>query len=89
MAGELHPDEGKRWMLLLGFPMLLACIFMGATLGTGESWLLALPLVFGPGVGVVAIAYLAISSDTNGGSTVAAMGEVAELTPALQPVLAA
>jgi hypothetical protein len=62
-----YPNEQGRWMLVFGIPMLVACIFMAMTLGTSIRWLLAFCLAFGPGVGVVSLVYLALSSDTNDG----------------------
>jgi hypothetical protein len=63
---DSYPNEEGRWMRVLGIPMLVAGIFMATVIGTGVHWLIAFCLVFGPGVGVVSLIYLAISSDTNG-----------------------
>ena len=63
---QLYPDEMKRWILLLGTPMLAACVCIGLAFGTRLHWFYAGAIAFGPGLGVLAIIYLAISSDTNG-----------------------
>ena len=82
----LYPDEPKRWMLIVGSPMLAACVCIGLAFGTRFSWLYGGAIVFGPGIGVLAIIYLAISSDTNG--TVAG-GDVAEhVSREAEPALA-
>jgi hypothetical protein len=65
---DSYPNEDRRWMLVLGIPMLGACIFMATAIGTSINWLIAFCLAFGPGAGVVSLIYLAISSDTNGDS---------------------
>jgi hypothetical protein len=64
--GRRYPNEAMRWQVLFGLPMLVACIAMAMTIATSIHWLIALCLAFGPGVGVVSLVYLAISSDTNG-----------------------
>jgi hypothetical protein len=61
-----YPSEAVRWQILFGLPMLVACIVMALTIGTGIHWLIALCLAFGPGGSVISLVYLAISSDTNG-----------------------
>ena len=65
---DSYPNEDRRWMLVLGIPMLGACIFMATAIGTSIHWLIAFCLAFGPVVGVVSLIYLAISSDTNSDS---------------------
>jgi hypothetical protein len=63
---DSYPNEERRWMRVLGIPMLATCVFMATAIGTSIHWLIAFCLAFGPGVGVVSLVYLAISSDTNG-----------------------
>jgi hypothetical protein len=62
----LYPDEANRWIRTVGIPMLAACVCIGLAFGTRFSWFYAGAIAFGPGLGVLAIIYLAISSDTNG-----------------------
>jgi hypothetical protein len=63
--GDDNPKELRRWTLAFGAPMLAASIFMATAIGTGISWFLLGCLVFGPGVGIVTLVYLGITSDTN------------------------
>ena len=77
MSGTtLHADvaakELRRWLLALGIPMIAACAFTAAALAGLGAWLLAPAIVVGPGVGGVALIWLALSTDTNGATTVAA-----------------
>ena len=60
----IYPNELNRWTLLLGLPMLAACLCIGLAFAV-EPWFYAGAIAFGPGLGVFAIIYLAISSDTN------------------------
>lgn len=62
----LAAKEVRRWLAWLGIPGLLACIFFAASLAGLGVWLLALAIIAGPGVGGVALIWLAITSDTNG-----------------------
>jgi hypothetical protein len=59
-------QELRRWMAWLGLPALTACVFLAASLAGLGAWLLAPAIVIGPGVGGVALIWLALSSDTNG-----------------------
>jgi len=75
----LYPDEANRWIRTVGIPMLASCICIGLSFGTRFDWFYAGAIAFGPGLGVLAIIYLAISSDTNG-----AIAEHASVNPSLQ-----
>ena len=71
MSGTtLHADvaakELRRWLLALGIPMIAACAFTAAALGGLGAWLLAPAIVVGPGIGGIALIWLALSTDTNG-----------------------
>jgi len=72
----LHADvaakELRRWLLALGIPMIAACAFTAAALGGLGAWLLAPAIVVGPGIGGIALIWLALSTDTNGAPTLAA-----------------
>ena len=77
MSGTtLHADvaakELRRWLLALGIPMIAACAFTAAALAGLGAWLLAPAIVVGPGIGGIALIWLALSSDTNGATTIAA-----------------
>jgi hypothetical protein len=58
--------EIRRWMAWLGLPTLAACVFLAASLAGLGAWLLFPAIVAGPGVGGLALIWLALSSDTNG-----------------------
>jgi hypothetical protein len=77
---SLYPGEVRRWLIFAGLPMLAACICVGLAFGTSFRWLYGGAIAFGPGLGVLMIIYLAITSDTNG---VVATG-AAHDTPALR-----
>ena len=63
---SLYPGEIRRWLIFAGLPMLAACLCVGLAFGTSFRWLYGGGIVFGPGIGVLMIIYLAITSDTNG-----------------------
>jgi hypothetical protein len=69
---DQYPDEMRRWTVWFGVPMLCACAFIMLAIGTSASWLYGGVVLFGPGLGVGAIMYLAMSSDTNGRAHIAA-----------------
>lgn len=58
--------EVRRWVAWLGGSMLGACAFTAAALAGLGAWLIAPAIIVGPGIGGVALIWLAISSDTNG-----------------------
>lgn len=60
------PDEGRRWAVLLTLPVLIAAAFIGLAIGTPFTWLFAGAVLIGPFGVVTAIAYLAMTTDTNG-----------------------
>jgi len=57
--------EQVRWMRILGIPFFAASAFIAAALGGAGSWFMGAAIVCGPGVGVLALVYLALSSDIN------------------------
>ena len=63
----LAAKEVRRWMAWLGIPTLAAAAFLGASLAGLGAWLLAPAIVVGPGIGAVALVWLALTSDTNAG----------------------
>jgi hypothetical protein len=50
-------------MRILAVPFLGPCVAIGACLATGLEWLMALAIALGPGVGIVALTYLCLSTD--------------------------
>jgi hypothetical protein len=64
-CGGAMPEEA-RWILTLGAPFVVAAASFMAALGTGITWLIATAIVAGPEAGVIALVFLALSSDTNG-----------------------
>lgn len=62
-----YPAESRRWIVLIGVPMLGACVCIALAIGTSVMWLYGGAVLLGPGFGVAAIIYLAMSTDTNGG----------------------
>jgi hypothetical protein len=78
VEAAIAAKELRRWVAWLGGSMLGACVFTAAALAGLGAWLLAPAIVIGPGVGGVALVWLAISSDTNGAVTVAVAEAVAE-----------
>ena len=63
------PDEGaeiKRWSLVLGLPFVLSAAFFMAVLATGQQWLIGGALLTGPGLLIMAVIYLSLTSDTDG-----------------------
>lgn len=72
---QLYPDELSRWVLFLGVPMMAASLFVVLALATPFAWLFAGAIVFGPGLGIAAVVYLSMSSDTNGSSASAIADE--------------
>jgi len=66
---DRNSREQRRWLLPLGLEFT---VFSGALLGlfaTGIAWLVLLAFAAAPIAGPVTLAYLAISSDTNGGAS--------------------
>src|SRR3954447_25736688 len=58
--------EISRWMRVLALPFFGPCVSFAATLATGDLWMLAPAVVLGPGLGIIALTYLALTSDVNG-----------------------
>ena len=86
---QLHPDEVGRWMLLFGLPMLAACVSIGLAFATAFAWFWAGAIVFGPGLGIIALIYLTLSTDTNGVDAHAPVIETSTLEPARSAASAA
>jgi hypothetical protein len=58
--------EARRWITALGIPMIVAAAFTAAALAGLGAWLIAPAIVVGPGLGGIALIWLALSTDTNG-----------------------
>jgi hypothetical protein len=57
--------EMVRWMVWFGLPVLAAAGFVGAVFATGAVWLIA-PAICMILLDIVVLAWLCLSSDTNG-----------------------
>ena len=71
-ATTVHADvaakEARRWVAVLGILMMTAAAFTAAALSGLGAWLLLPAIIVGPGLGGIALIWLALSSDTNGAS---------------------
>ena len=66
MTHHDHAIEARRWILALGIPMIVSAVFIAAALAGLGAWLIAPAIVIGPGLGGIALIWLALSTDTNG-----------------------
>jgi hypothetical protein len=57
--------ELRRWFLWLGGSMIGAAIFTAAALAGLGPWMILPAIIVGPGLGGIALIWLALSSDTN------------------------
>ena len=57
--------EVRRWIAWLGGAMIAAAIFIGLALAGVSEWFILPAILAGPGVGGIALIWLALSSDTN------------------------
>jgi hypothetical protein len=62
--------ELRRWMTWLVSSLVSASVFTGMALAGLGSWFLFGAIIAGPGVGGLALIWLAVTSDTNGLSAV-------------------
>ena len=58
--------ELRRWVAWLGGALVGSCIFTALALAGLGAWLIAPAIVIGPGLGGIALVWLAITTDTNG-----------------------
>jgi hypothetical protein len=65
VEASIETKELQRWLYWLGGSLLGACVFLGLALAGYGAWLMAPAIIVGPGVGGVALVWLAITSDTN------------------------
>ena len=71
LDADVAAKELRRWMIWLGGSMLGAALFTALALSVSH-WMILPAIIVGPGIGGLALIWLALSSDTNG--TVAAHG---------------
>jgi len=64
--------EMRRWIAWLGGSLIAASVFTALALAGVSEWMILPAILVGPGVGGVALVWLAISSDTNSAAHVAA-----------------
>jgi hypothetical protein len=64
--------ELRRWVAWLGGSLIGASVFTALALAGVSEWMILPAILVGPGVGGVALVWLAISSDTNAAAHVAA-----------------
>jgi hypothetical protein len=64
-VSEQQQTEMYRWMRWFGLPVLGAAVFVGAVFATGAMWLIA-PAVCMILLDIIVLAWLCLSSDTNG-----------------------
>jgi hypothetical protein len=65
--------EMRRWVAWLGGSLIAASFFTALALAGVSEWMILPAMLVGPGVGAVALVWLALSSDTN--STAYAVAE--------------
>jgi hypothetical protein len=57
--------ELRRWIAWLGGSLIAASFFTALALAGVSPWMILPAILVGPGVGAVALVWLALSSDTN------------------------
>ena len=70
--------ELRRWIAWLGGSLIAASFFTALALAGVSPWMILPAILVGPGVGGVALVWLALSSDTNRISHAAAAEPVVE-----------
>jgi len=73
--------ELRRWMAWLGGSLVAASFFTALSLAGVSPWMILPAILVGPGLGGIALIWLALSSDTN--SIAHALGEPAAEETAL------
>ena len=64
--------ELRRWVAWLGGSLIAASFFTALALAGVSPWMILPAILVGPGLGGIAMIWLALSSDTNGIAHVAA-----------------
>jgi hypothetical protein len=62
-VSSVSAAEISRWIRVLALPFFGPCAAIAATFATGWEWLMAPAVVLGPGLGIIALTYLALTSD--------------------------
>jgi hypothetical protein len=75
-----HANEERRWLRVLSVPFYGASAAVALSLATGWIWPMGLSIALGPGLGIFALTYLAISSDCAGDAVESVEAE-AEIVP--------
>ena len=57
--------ELRRWMMWLGGSLVAASFFTALAIAGVSPWMILPAIVVGPGLGGIALIWLALSSDTN------------------------
>jgi hypothetical protein len=65
LDANVAAKELRRWIAWLGSSLILAAVFTAIALAGGGAWFILPAIIVGPGIGGVALIWLAISSDTN------------------------
>jgi hypothetical protein len=82
LQADIEAKEMRRWVSVLGGLMIVACAFTAASLAGLGVWFLLGAIVIGPGLGGIALIWLALSSDTNGAPQAAGALHASALMPA-------
>src|SRR3954462_1535801 len=65
---DVAAKELRRWLMWLGGSLLGASLFTALALAGVSQWMILPAIIVGPGIGGLALIWLALSSDTNGAS---------------------
>jgi uncharacterized membrane protein len=69
LDAHVAAKELRRWITWLGGSLVLASLFTAIALAGGGAWFILPAIIVGPGVGGIALIWLALSSDTNAATT--------------------
>jgi hypothetical protein len=70
----------RRWVAWLGGSLLAASLFTALALAGVSEWMILPAILVGPGLGGIALIWLALTSDTNALASHVAAEQVAEET---------
>jgi len=79
--------ELRRWFAWLGGSLLGASLFTALALAGVSPWMILPAIVIGPGIGGLALIWLALSSDTNGSHTPSIAEPRVDALAAAEPTL--
>src|SRR5215218_4819614 len=65
LDASVAAKELRRWFAWLGGSLIGAAIFTAAALAGAGPWMILPAIIVGPGLGGIALIWLALSSDTN------------------------